>query len=313
MERQDHSMDQQRIVVFGTGGVGGYFGGRLAQTDADVTFIARGEHLNAIRANGLRVDSPQGDFVIRPAKATDDVSDIGEVDLVILGVKAWQVPEAARAIKPLVGSNTTVLPLQNGVDAVPQLVHELGSRKVIGGLCKIVSFVVEPGHIRHAGFIPSIVIGELDNRRTERIARIEDVFKRAGLDIAIARDIQVALWMKFLFIASFSGVGAVANAPAGIIRTDPKWRAQILSAMEEIYALAHARGIELPPDSVSSVLAYVDELPEDATSSMQRDIAAGKPSELQSQNGAVVRMAHETGVEVPTHEFIYYTLKQSEE
>ena len=306
-------MDQQRIVIFGTGGVGGYFGGRLAQTGADVTFIARGDHLNAIKANGLKVDTPQGDFVIRPAKATDNVSEIGEVDLVILGVKAWQVPEAARAIKPLVGSNTTVLPLQNGVDAVPQLVHELGSGNVIGGLCKIVSFVVEPGHIRHAGFTPSIVIGELDNRRTERITRIEDVFKRAGLDIAIARDIQVALWMKFLFIASFSGVGAVANAPAGIIRTDSKWRAQILSAMEEIYALAHARGIELPPDSVATIMAYVDDLPEDATSSMQRDIAAGKPSELESQNGAVVRMAHETGVEVPTHEFIYSTLKQSEE
>jgi 2-dehydropantoate 2-reductase len=172
-----------------------------------------------------------------------------------------------------------------------------------------VSFVVEPGHIRHAGFAPTIIIGELDNRRTERITRIEEVFKHAGLDTTIASDIQVALWTKFLFIASFSGVGALANAPAGILRSDPKRRAQMLSAMEEIYALAHARGVGLPPDSVEKVMAAVDGLPDDATSSMQRDIAAGKPSELESQNGAVVRMARDSGIEVPTHTLIYQTLK----
>lgn len=299
---------QMRIVVFGTGGVGGFFGGRLAQAGEEVTFIARGEHLRAIKANGLRVDSPDGDFVIYPAKATDNVDEVGATDLVILGVKAWQVPGAARAIKPLVGANTTVLPLQNGVDAVAQLVAELGPESVIGGLCRIVSFVVEPGHIRHAGFAPSIIIGELDNRRTERIVKIEEVFKHAGLDTTIAADIQVALWTKFLFIASFSGVGALANAPAGVIRTDQKWRGLMLSAMEEIYALAHARGVKLPPDSVDKVMAAVDGLPPDATSSMQRDIVAGKPSELESQNGAVVRMANNSGVEAPTHTLIYQTL-----
>jgi 2-dehydropantoate 2-reductase len=297
-----------RITIYGTGGVGGFFGGRLARAGEDVTFIARGEHLRAIKADGLRVDSTAGDFVVHPAKATDDVGEVGETELVIIGVKAWQVPEAARAIKPLVGPGTTVLPLQNGVDAVPQLVDELGGESVIGGLCRIVSYVVGPGHIRHAGFTPSIIIGELDNRRTERITRIEEVFKRAGLEITVARDIQVALWTKFLFIASFSGVGAMADAPAGVIRSDPKWRTQILKAMEEIYALAHARGINLPPDSVANVMSAVDGLPEDATSSMQRDIAARKPSELESQNGAVVRMGRECGVEVPTHTLIYETL-----
>ena len=301
-----------RIVVFGTGGVGGYFGGRLARAGEDVTFIARGEHLNAIRVSGLKVDSTDGDFVISPAQATEDVGEVGDVDLVILGVKAWQVPEAARAIKPIVGPNTTVLPLQNGVEAVSQLVDELGSANVIGGLCRIVSFVVGPGHIRHAGFTPSIIIGELDNLRTDRIIRIEELFTRAGLEITIAQDIQVALWTKFLFIASFSGVGAMANAPAGVIRSDPKLRTQIINAMEEIYTLAHARGINLPPDSIDTVMRAVDALPEDATSSMQRDIAAGKPSELDSQNGAVVRMAHETGIEVPTHTLIYETLKPQE-
>jgi 2-dehydropantoate 2-reductase len=302
-----------RIAVFGTGGVGGYFGGRLAHAGEDVTFIARGAHLRAIVATGLKVDSPTGDFTIYPAKATDDSNQVAEVDLVIVGVKAWQVPEAARTMKPLVSANTTVIPLQNGVEAVAQLVAELGSGSVIGGLCRIVSFVVEPGHIRHAGFTPSLIIGELDNRRTDRIVSIYELFRRAGLEVTIAADIEVALWTKFLFIASFSGVGAVAKAAAGVLRSDPEWRAQMLAAMKEIYELAHARGIKLPPDSVDNVMATVDGLPEDATSSMQRDIAAGKPSELDSQNGAVVRMAHESNVEVPTHALIYERLRPLEE
>ena len=301
-----------RIVIFGSGGVGGYFGGRLAQAGEDVTFIARGEHLRAIQTTGLKVDSLDGDFLINPARATDSVSEVGEVDLVILGVKAWQVPEAARAIKPIVASETTVLPLQNGVDAVGELIAELGTTPIVGGLCKIVSFVVEPGHIRHAGFAPSVVIGELDNRRSKRIVAIEETFNRAGLNTKIAGDIQVALWMKFLFIASFSGVGAIANAPAGMLRSDPELRAQMLRAMSEIHELALARNVILPSDAIETVMASVDALPADATSSMQRDIAAGRPSELESQNGAVVRMAREAGITVPTHESIYEALKPRE-
>lgn len=302
-----------RIAIFGTGGVGGYFGGRLAQAGEDVTFIARGEHLRAIQTKGLKVESLSGDFAVYPAQATADVTEVGPVDLVIVGVKAWQVPEAARAMKPLIGSNTTVLPLQNGIDAVSQLTAELDSNVVIGGLCKIVSFVVEPGHIRHAGFAPSVVIGELDNQRTNRIVEIEKTFNHAGFETTIASDIYVALWMKFLFIASFSGVGAIANAPAGTLRTDPELRAQMVRAMEEIFTLAQARGITLPPDAIETVMAGVNALPEDATSSMQRDLAAGKPSELESQNGAVVRMARESGVQVPTHELIYAKLRPLEE
>jgi 2-dehydropantoate 2-reductase len=301
-----------RIAIFGTGGVGGYFGGRLAQAGEDVTFIARGEHLRAIQSKGLRVDSLIGDFVIHPAKATDSVAEIGAVDLVILGVKAWQVPEAARAVKPLIGLTSTVLPLQNGVEAVSQLIDELGPEAVVGGLCKIVSLVIEPGHIRHAGFTPSIVIGEMDNRRSDRVLAIADTLNRAGLETTIAEDIDAALWTKFLFIASISGVGAMTNAPVGVVRTDGKLRAQVVCAMEEISTLARARGVQLPPDAIEKAMAGLDALPEDATSSMQRDIAAGKPSELESQNGAVVRMARETGIAVPTHEFIYAKLKPLE-
>ena len=298
-----------RIAIFGTGGVGGYFGGRLAQAGEDVTFIARGEHLRAIQTDGLKVESLNGDFMVRPAKATDDVGVVRDVDLVIIGVKAWQVPEVARTLKPLLPNNAVVIPLQNGVDAVAQLVAELGKERVIGGLCKIVSFVVAPGHIRHAGFSPSVVIGELDNQITDRVTDIAATFNRAGIETKIAPDIDVALWLKFLFIASFSGVGAVADAPAGVLRGDPALRAQMIGAMNEIYELARTRGINLPADAVDRTMASVDALPEEATSSMQRDIAAGRASEIESQNGAVVRLAGESGIDVPIHKSIYQTLK----
>lgn len=214
--------------------MGGYFGGRLAHAGEDVTFIARGEHLRAIQTEGLKVDSPSGDFVIYPAQATDDVTEVGPGDLVIVGVKAWQMPEAARAMKPLVGPATTVLPLQNGVAASAQLSAEFGNKSVIGGLCKIVSFIVGPGHIRHAGFEPSVVLGELDNRRSERVEKIHGAFVKAGVNATIASDIQVALWTKFLFISAFSGVGALTGQPAGEIRTNPETRALLLRAMEEV-------------------------------------------------------------------------------
>ena len=302
-----------KIVIFGTGGVGGYFGGRLAQAGEDVTFIARGEHLRALQISGLKVDSLNGNFTVFPVKATDDISQADPADLIIVAVKAWQVPGVARSLKSIITDSTTVLPLQNGVEAAPQLVAELGPNAVIGGLCKIVSFVVGPGHIRHAGFTPSTVIGELDNRQTDRILKIADTLNHAGIETAIAANIEVALWMKFLFIASFSGMGAITGANAGRLRTDPELRSQMIQAMNEIYDLAHARGVRLPADAIDTVMTGVNALPEDATSSMQRDIAAGKPSELESQNGAVVRVARAAGVEVPTHERIYVALKPLEE
>ena len=301
-----------RIAVFGTGGVGGYFGGRLAVAGNDVTFIARGQHLQAIKATGLQVDSVDGNFVVRPANATDDIAAIAQVDLVIVGVKAWQVAEAGKAMRPVVGPATTVLPLQNGVEAPHQLSEELGPAAVIGGLCRIVSYVVGPGHIRHAGFEPSVAFGELNKERTKRIEKILEVFTKAGLKATVPDDINVALWTKFLFISAYSGVGAMTGLPAGKLRADPESRALLLAAMQEVYELAHARGVNIPADAVEKAIASVDSLPEDGTSSMQRDIAAGRPSELESQNGAVVSMAREAGVGVPTHEAIYNFLKPLE-
>ena len=297
-----------RIAIFGTGAVGGYFGGRLAQAGEEVVFLARGEQLRALRDRGLRVTSPKGDFVVQPAHATGDPSQVGVVDVILVGVKAWQVPEAAQAMRPLLGPETVVLPLQNGVEAPSQLAAVLGAGHVLGGLCRIVALVVEPGHVRHAGLEPYVALGELDNRPSERAERLRAAFARAGVTAEVPPDVQVALWVKFLFIASFSGVGAVTRAPAGVLRTLPETRHMLEQAMAEVLAVARARGIALQEESIPRTMALVDNLPPDGTASMQRDVMAGRPSELESQNGAVVRLGQQVGVATPLHTFIYRSL-----
>jgi len=297
-----------RIAVFGAGAIGGYFGGQLARAGEEVTFIARGAQLRALRGQGLRVDSPTGDFVVQPVQATDDPAQVGVVDAVLVGVKAWQVTEAAQAMRPLVGPGTFVVPLQNGVEAPDQLAAVLGADHVLGGLCRIVSFVVEPGHIRHAGLEPYVAFGELDNHPSERAGRLREAFARAGVKAEIPPDIQVAMWEKFLFIASFSGVGAVTRAPAGVLRGQPETRRMLEQAMHEVLAVARARGIALPEESIPRTMTLIDSLPPGGTASMQRDVIEGRPSELESQNGAVVRLGREVGVSTPLHVFIYHSL-----
>ena len=297
-----------RVAIFGTGAVGGYFGGRLAQAGEEVVFIARGEQLRALREGGLRVDSLKGDFSVQPVQATGDPAQAGIVDAVLVGVKAWQVPEAAEAMRPLVGPETFVVPLQNGVEAPDQLAAVLGAEHVLGGLCRIVGQVVEPGHVRHAGLEPYVAFGELDNRTSGRAERLRGAFERAGVTAEIPLDIQVAMWAKFLFIASFSGVGAVTRAPAGVLRSLPETRDMLEQAMREVLAVAHARGVALPEESVPRTMALIDGLPPGGTASMQRDVMQGRPSELESQNGAVVRLGREVGVATPLHAFIYHSL-----
>jgi 2-dehydropantoate 2-reductase len=301
-----------RIAVFGTGAVGGYFGGRLAQAGEDVVFIARGKQLRALLAQGLRVDSLKGDFELESVQATDDPAQAGVVDFVLVGVKAWQVPEAARTIKPLVGSQTFVVPLQNGVEAADQLAAVLGAEHVLGGLCRIVSSVVAPGHVQHAGLEPYVAFGELDDRPSERTERLRQAFVRAGVTAEIPPNIRAAIWGKFLFIASFSGVGAVTRAPAGVLRGLPETRRMLEQAMREVLAVAKAHGIGLAEESVDQTMALIDGLPAGATASMQRDIMAGRPSELESQNGAVVRLGQEVDVDTPLHTFIYHSLLPAE-
>jgi 2-dehydropantoate 2-reductase len=301
-----------KIAVMGTGAVGGYFGGRLAQAGEEVVFVARGANLLALRESGLRVDSINGDFLIRDAHASDDPSKIGKVDYVIVGVKTWQVAEASEAIRPLIGPATCVLPLQNGVEAADQLASALGAEHVIGGLCQLVAFVVEPGHIRHAAFDPLIAFGELDNRKSERVEKLRQAFERVAVRAQIPDDIHAAIWAKFLFIAPYSGVGAVTRAPIGPVRSLPGTRGMLIKAMHEILAVAHARGVALPEEAVTKSLANIDSLPAEATASMQRDVLAGRPSELEAQNGAVVRLGHELGIATPVNEFIYSSLLPQE-
>jgi len=302
-----------RIAIFGAGGVGGYFGGRLAQSGQEVIFIARGEHLRAMQQYGLRVDSILGDFHIHEVQATDDPATVGEVDVVLVATKTWQVPEAAQAMRPMVGARTLVVPLQNGVEAPAQLARVLGPEPVVGGMCRIMSFIAGPGHIKHTGVQPYLAFGELDNRRSPRCERLLEVMNAAeGFQAEIPSDIHVTMWAKFLFIASFSGVGAVTRAPAGVFRSLPETRRMLVRAMEEIVAVAQARGIALEEKHLQAALDFTDSVPESATASMQRDILAGRPSELEAQNGAVVRLGREVGVPTPVHEFLYAALLPQE-
>lgn len=297
-----------RIAVFGAGGVGGYFGGRLAQAGEDVVFIARGDHLKAMLTHGLRVDSVKGDFVLKPVKATDDPAQAGIVDVILVGVKAWQVTNAAEAMRPMVGLETFVLPLQNGLEAPTQLAAVLGDQHVLGGLCGLSTFIVGPGHIRHAGAEPFVRFGELDNRPSDRVKLLQKVFKRAGVIAEIPQDIQVALWMKFLFITAWSGVGAVTHTPLGVWRSLPETRQMAESALQEIIIVAQARDIALPENAMPTTMNMYDSFPPDITSSMQRDIAEGRPSELDAQIGAVVRFGKEADVATPLHRLIYNSL-----
>jgi 2-dehydropantoate 2-reductase len=298
-----------RIAVFGSGGVGGYFGGRLAQAGEDVVFIARGAHLEAMREDGLRVDSIKGDFVAKPVNATDDPAKAGPVDVILVGVKAGQVEEAAHAMRPMVGENTFVVPLQNGVEAPTRLARVLGREHVLGGLCAVMTYVAGPGHICHAGLEPVIQFGELDNRMSPRVEALQRAFANAqGLTAKVPADIEAAMWQKFLFIAGWGAVGAVTRAPAGVLRERAETRELISQAVKEIYEVARARNVSLGPEIIDTTMQTVDALPDAGTASMQRDIMGGRPSELDTQTGAVVRLGREAGVETPLNSFFYAAL-----
>ena len=301
-----------RIAIFGTGGAGGYFGAQLARAGEDVTFVARGEHLQAIRAHGLTVETPHGEIVIRPARATDDPTQVGVADVVLVGVKSWQVVEAAHAMRPLIGRDTFAVPLQNGVEAASQLASVLGADHVVGGVCGTLSWLVGPGRIKSIGDVHFVKIGELDNRASERCERLRAAFERAGVNVEIPADIRQALWGKFLFVVSLGGVGAVTRVPVGVIRTAPETRQMLTRCMEEILAVARARDVPLLDEIVAEKMAFIDSLAPDGTTSLQRDIMEGRPSELEAWNGAVVRLGREAGVSTPLHEFIYHTLLPQE-
>ena len=301
-----------RIAFIGIGALGSYFGGRLAKAGNDVIFIARGAMLEVLRKEGLRVESPLGNFALPKVHATSDPTGVGLVDAVFVTTKAWQVAEAAQQIRSTIGPETIVVPLQNGVEAYGQLAAVLGSEHVLEAMCHILAMVTAPGVVRHAGAKALITVGERNNMRTQRLERLVECLSAAELDTRIPDNIQVALWEKFEFVASFGAVGAVTRAPAGVIRSLPEARSLLERAVQEIAGLARASDIPVPNESVASTMKLVDSAPADATSSMQRDLVAGRPSELEAQSGAIVRLGFASHFPTPVHEIIYNALLPGE-
>lgn len=293
-----------KVAIFGTGGVGGYFGGKIANAGHDVTFIARGEHLKAIQANGLKVKSISGDFLIQPAEATDDIKKIKDVELVIIAVKAWQVKDAAKELKTVVGKDAVVMPLQNGVSAAEEITEELNRENVIGGLCKIISKVEAPGVIHHFGVEPTIVFGELNKEKTARIGRLKELFDEAGINSIAADDIHAELWKKFIAIC-VSGLLAVTQSTYGVVRELEETRIMMRELVAEIYTVALRAGIDLNDDIVEKTMDFIDSFPYDSTSSLTRDVWEGKPSEIEYQNGTVVKLGRKYDVDTPVNRFVY--------
>jgi 2-dehydropantoate 2-reductase len=295
-----------RIGVLGAGGVGGLTAGLLARGGHDVVLVARGRALDAVRARGLRVQSSLGTFTAHVEVAASP-RDIAPVAAMLLAVKTWQVPEVAAALGPALGEDGFVVPLQNGVDAPDQCAAALGASRVVPGLCHMLSWIVEPGSVEHTGPAPRYTVAA--DPRAEPLLQ---ALREAGADARAVDDFPAALWDKFLFLASFGGVGAITRATAGVIRSVPETRRLLATAFAEIHAVAKAKGIALRPDAAARALTFVDALPESATASLQRDIVAGRPSEIDSLSGAVARIGAAVGVDVPVHRTILAALLPQE-
>ncbi|WP_340199702.1 2-dehydropantoate 2-reductase [Ascidiimonas sp. W6] len=301
-----------KIVVYGTGGVGGYFGGKLAKAGFNTTLIARGEHLKAIKKNGLFVRSIYGDFHVNPTFATSDVREVKNPDLILLATKNWQIPEVSLHLREIIHKETMVLPLQNGVNATDKLVEVLSEKNVLAGLCRIISFIEGPGKIWHKAFHPQILFGELDNSKTQRIKKVKAIFDAADFDNQIPGDIQLEQWRKFLFIATISGIGSITRMEIGVNRADKGIRQIMEETAQEIKALANAKGVALSDTDIAQTFAAIDKQAPNTTASMQRDIMNGKPSELDDFNGYVVKESKKYGLKSPVNSFIYTCLKPME-
>ena len=302
-----------RIAIFGAGGLGGYYGARLVQAGNDVSFIARGMHLAAIREQGLKILSPLGDAHLEGLHISDDPADIGPVEAVIVAVKTWQIPEVARAMAPLLDERTVVVPYLNGVEAADGLAAVIGEEHVVGGLSKVFAMVESPGVIRHFHTEAHVEMGELGGGVSDRIHALCTVFEDAGVGSSASADIRSALWKKLLMVASWSGLGALAGSPMGVMRGDPQIRALVDQSMDEGIAVGQARGHAVDAAFKEELWAFYEAMPESATSSMMRDILAGRPSELDAWNGAIVRFGIETGVVTPVQHMTYHLLKPMED
>ncbi|TCO26238.1 2-dehydropantoate 2-reductase [Kribbella steppae] len=293
------------VAVVGAGGVGGYFGGRLARAGYEVSFVARGKHLEAVRAAGLAVRSVAGDFDVTPVRATADAAEIGPVDYVLVCVKTWQLADAITAIRPLVGNRTAIVTVQNGVEAPDQVAAEYGREAVLPGAAEVIAYVESPGTIRHLGGPGRLTFAEWDNQPTPRTEWLRTAFTDAGLQAVISADIWAGLWTKFLSVVPSGGLGTATGAGYGVLRSRPGTRQLLTDATTEIRDVALALDIKLPADVVPKTLAWIDNLPADGTTSLQRDILAGRPNELDAWTGAVVRLGNRAGVPTPVNSFLY--------
>ncbi len=298
-----------RIAVMGTGGTGGFFGGLLAKAGEEVTFVARGAHLEAIRAKGLTVKSVlAGNFTI-PAKATDDPREIGPVDLVLFCVKAYDNALAAEQIRPLIGAETIVLSVQNGVDNEEQIGSAIGREHVVGCVSYISSTIESPGVISQTAGPGRIVLGEMEGGVSPRTERIQKTLKNAGIAAEVHPDIQVALWQKFITICGANGVTALTRLPMGLILACEEARQLLKGTMEEVEAVARAKGARVPQGIVEQSMAFFSSLEPSMRGSMYYDLAADRRLELDILNGAVFRLGQEHGIATPFNFVIYAALK----
>ncbi|WP_228853669.1 ketopantoate reductase family protein [Aegicerativicinus sediminis] len=296
-----------KIVVVGAGGVGGYFGARLAEAGHNVTFVVREPHFSIILQDGLKIIHSEGEFTVHP-KVVKDFKEIPDMDLIILAIKSWQLQTVAEQFKPYLQKHTLVLPLQNGVGSVDKLSEVIPAKNILAGFCKIVSKVESPGIIRHLNFKPEIVFGEIDNSQTNRILKLQQRLSKANFVATVPKDIHLEIWKKFLFIATVSGLGGLTRMTMGVLRSESYTRQLLEESSKEIIALAQAKGIGLSEEHFLMVMGVIDNLEPDTTASVQRDIMAGKPSELEDFNGYIMKEGRKLGVDTPTHAFTYYCL-----
>jgi 2-dehydropantoate 2-reductase len=292
-----------RIAIVGAGGVGGYFGGRLAASGADVTFLARGAHLDAMRAHGLRIESPKGNVHLPRVDATDDAAAIGPVDIVFFTVKLYDSEAAAHVLPALVGPNTAVIPFQNGIDGVGIVTRAVGDTHAAGGTAYVSAVIAEPGVIRHTA-MDHLIFGELDGRRSARLEALLDACRPAGFQSTFSDRINVDIWTKFVRLSVFSAMTAVTRCPIGVIVNDPDLLAMLKTAVREATAVAHAKGVPVPDDGAEQVERAYRALPPQAKASMLEDLERGRRLELPWLSGAVVRIGREVGVETPVHRFV---------
>ena len=294
-----------KVAIMGTGGVGGYFGSKLALGGCDVSFIARGAHLAAIKAGGLRVRSELGDLHVPSPKATDSPAEVGPVDVVLFGVKLWDTEPAAKAIRPLVGPQTVVVSLQNGVVKDELLTAALGQHAVAGGACYIAATIIEPGVIGHAGTMQKLVFGEYGERQTERLQRFHEACVRAGIDAQVSDDIARVIWEKFVFLVGLSATTAATRSPIGKVRAHPASRRLLEAVMQEAVDVGRAEGVALAAEFAQDRLRFCDQLPADMTASMLRDLERGNRLEVEWLSGDVSRRGLKLGLPTPFNTAVF--------